>query len=145
MYTYNNKTLHIDFEMPRMNGPTATKTLRDMGCDLPIVGVTGNVLADDLDFFMKHGLNYVLTKPLTAELLLETITKCNEARMGAGTGAGVGAGEGAVVTLGAEMGAVAGVGSRRLEPKQLRPVPAVRLLPLVRPSGSAVVVGDENV
>ncbi|KAJ1401950.1 CheY-like superfamily, partial [Ochromonadaceae sp. CCMP2298] len=57
----------MDFEMPRMNGPTATKTLRDMGCDLPIVGVTGNVLADDLQFFMEHGLNFVLTKPLTAE------------------------------------------------------------------------------
>jgi CheY-like chemotaxis protein len=40
--------------MPRMNGPTATKTLKDMGCDLPIVGVTGNVLADDLQFFDRH-------------------------------------------------------------------------------------------
>ncbi|KAJ1424278.1 hypothetical protein B484DRAFT_363533 [Ochromonadaceae sp. CCMP2298] len=66
----------MDFEMPRMNGPTATKTLRDMGCDLPIVGVTGNVLAEDQQFFLDHGLNYVLRKPLSVELLRETIDKC---------------------------------------------------------------------
>ncbi|KAJ1401114.1 hypothetical protein B484DRAFT_405826, partial [Ochromonadaceae sp. CCMP2298] len=130
----------MDFEMPRMNGPTATKTLRDMGCNLPIVGVTGNVLADDLQFFVKHGLNYVLTKPVTAELLLETISKCNEARMGAGTGAGTGAEAGTGTGAGVAVAAGAGVGPRRVEPKQLRPVPVVRL-----PSGSAVVVGDENV
>ncbi|KAJ1437425.1 hypothetical protein B484DRAFT_236855 [Ochromonadaceae sp. CCMP2298] len=103
----------MDFEMPRVNGPTATKTPRDMGCDLPIVGVTGNVLAEDQQFFLDHGLNYVLRKPLTVELLKETIDKCAEVNwadphdkcspsLTGGSdrnfmwGAGVGAGAGAV-------------------------------------------------
>ncbi|KAJ1433776.1 hypothetical protein B484DRAFT_447076 [Ochromonadaceae sp. CCMP2298] len=107
----------MDFEMPRMNGPTATKTLRDMGCDLPIVGVTGNVLAEDQQFFLDHGLNYVLRKPLSVELLKETIDKCTGVkwacpndkrspsptggsgwswRAGVGAGADSGAGAGAV-------------------------------------------------
>jgi CheY-like chemotaxis protein len=30
--------------MPVMNGPTATKQLREMRCDSYIVGVTGNVM-----------------------------------------------------------------------------------------------------
>jgi CheY-like chemotaxis protein len=34
----------MDYEMPVMNGPTATKHLREMGCESYIVGVTGNVM-----------------------------------------------------------------------------------------------------
>jgi CheY-like chemotaxis protein len=34
----------MDFEMPVMNGPTATKHLREIGCGSYIVGVTGNVM-----------------------------------------------------------------------------------------------------
>jgi CheY-like chemotaxis protein len=34
----------MDYEMPVMNGPTATKQLREMGCGSYIIGVTGNVM-----------------------------------------------------------------------------------------------------
>jgi CheY-like chemotaxis protein len=34
----------MDYEMPVMNGPTAAKRLREMGCDSYILGVTGNVM-----------------------------------------------------------------------------------------------------
>ncbi|KAJ1405445.1 hypothetical protein B484DRAFT_457071, partial [Ochromonadaceae sp. CCMP2298] len=156
----------MDFEMPRMNGPTATKKLRDMGCNLPIVGVTGNVLADDLDFFMDHGLNYVLTKPLTAEVLMETIGKCNEVRRGAEAGAGAGPRRNSIpataasresslrrIFMGSSKGkSGSGSGTPRSAPleelpplqMQVRPVPAG--LSPKRPSGGfAVAVGDENV
>jgi CheY-like chemotaxis protein len=33
----------MDFEMPVLNGPSATKLLREQGCTVHIVGVTGNV------------------------------------------------------------------------------------------------------
>ncbi|KAJ1398495.1 CheY-like superfamily, partial [Ochromonadaceae sp. CCMP2298] len=52
----------MDFEMPVMNGPTATKQLREMGCDCYIVGVTGNVMQADVDVFLQHGANAVLAK-----------------------------------------------------------------------------------
>ena len=56
----------MDFEMPVMNGPTATGHLRAMGCSIPIIGVTGNLLPKDVDFFRTQGANQVFGKPLNA-------------------------------------------------------------------------------
>ncbi|KAJ1429452.1 histidine kinase-like ATPase [Ochromonadaceae sp. CCMP2298] len=58
----------MDYEMPVMNGPTATKHLREMGCVSYIVGVTGNVMKEDVDVFHEHGANTVLAKPLRLEV-----------------------------------------------------------------------------
>jgi CheY-like chemotaxis protein len=58
----------MDFEMPIMNGPTATKHLREMGCNCYIMGVTGNVMQADVDVFKQHGANAVLYKPLRIEI-----------------------------------------------------------------------------
>ncbi|KAJ1407515.1 histidine kinase-like ATPase, partial [Ochromonadaceae sp. CCMP2298] len=58
----------MDFEMPVMNGPTSTKNLREMGCDSYIVGVTGNVMQEDMDVFHEHGADAVLAKPLRIEI-----------------------------------------------------------------------------
>ena len=67
----------MDFEMPVMNGPTATARLREMGCRCLIVGVTGNVLPADVAYFKEHGADAVLPKPLVLEdfelLLSESI------------------------------------------------------------------------
>jgi CheY-like chemotaxis protein len=54
----------LDYEMPVMNGPTAAQKLREMKCDILIVGLTGNVLPEDKEYFLKHGANLVLFKPL---------------------------------------------------------------------------------
>jgi CheY-like chemotaxis protein len=55
----------MDYEMPRMNGPTACAALRAMGCRIPVVGVTGNVLNEDKQLFMEHGAVKVLQKPFS--------------------------------------------------------------------------------
>jgi CheY-like chemotaxis protein len=57
----------MDFEMPVMNGPTATARLREMGCTCLIVGVTGNVLPADVKLFVERGADNVLPKPLVLE------------------------------------------------------------------------------
>jgi CheY-like chemotaxis protein len=54
--------------MPIMNGPKATKHLREMGCDCFIAGVTGNVMQADVNVFKQHGANAVLSKPLHIEI-----------------------------------------------------------------------------
>mmetsp|Transcript_26208 Transcript_26208/g.58887 ORF Transcript_26208/g.58887 Transcript_26208/m.58887 type:complete len:156 (+) Transcript_26208:2-469(+) len=54
--------------MPVMNGPTATKQLREMGCGSYIVGVTGNVMQADIDVFMQAGADSVLAKPMRIEI-----------------------------------------------------------------------------
>lgn len=67
----------MDFEMPKMNGPDATQALRDMGVTIPIIGVTGNVLPADKEYFLNHGANAVLHKPLNIEQLKAEILKYN--------------------------------------------------------------------
>ncbi len=57
----------MDYEMPVMNGPSATKKLRELGCNCLIVGVTGNVLPDQVATFKSHGADAVLPKPLVIE------------------------------------------------------------------------------
>eukprot|EP00600_Ochromonadales_sp_CCMP1393_P000340 CAMPEP_0174983702 /NCGR_PEP_ID=MMETSP0004_2-20121128/17299_1 /TAXON_ID=420556 /ORGANISM="Ochromonas sp., Strain CCMP1393" /LENGTH=957 /DNA_ID=CAMNT_0016236001 /DNA_START=35 /DNA_END=2905 /DNA_ORIENTATION=+ len=57
----------MDFQMPVMDGPTATKHLRAMGCRCFIVGVTGNVMQDDIDHYKTHGADAVLGKPLNTD------------------------------------------------------------------------------
>lgn len=54
----------MDFEMPVLNGPLATAKLREIGCMAPILGVTGNVLPEDVNIFKDHGADSVLSKPL---------------------------------------------------------------------------------
>lgn len=56
-------TILLDFEMPVMNGPTAARHIRDLGCDSFIVGITGNVLPEDIAHFKANGANAVLPKP----------------------------------------------------------------------------------
>ena len=57
----------MDFQMPVMDGPTATREIRISGFQGIIIGVTGNVLPEDLQLFLDSGANYVFTKPLNLE------------------------------------------------------------------------------
>ena len=47
-----------------MNGPNATKRLRELGCEAYIIGITGNVLREDVILFKNKGANQVLPKPV---------------------------------------------------------------------------------
>ena len=55
--------------MPIMDGPTAAKHLREGGDEIPIIGVTGNVLPADIDYYVQHGANLVIGKPVNISLL----------------------------------------------------------------------------
>ncbi len=66
----------MDFEMPVMNGPTATGKLRELGCKCLIVGVTGNVLPDQVHTFKSQGADAVLPKPLVMEDLQYLLNHC---------------------------------------------------------------------
>jgi two-component system, sensor histidine kinase len=61
----------MDFEMPVLNGPDTTRTLRESGYTLPIIGVTGNVLPEDVNHFLSCGANVVLSKPFDLTSLLK--------------------------------------------------------------------------
>jgi CheY-like chemotaxis protein len=59
----------LDYEMPNMNGPEACEQIRKLGCSVHIVGVTGNILSEDVAHFRKCGANWVLHKPFRLEAL----------------------------------------------------------------------------
>jgi CheY-like chemotaxis protein len=65
----------MDFEMPRMNGPTATSRLRELGYSMPIIGVTGNILTSDVTYFLESGASSVLPKPIVMKDLYEAYGK----------------------------------------------------------------------
>jgi len=65
----------MDYEMPEMNGPEATKAIREMGCDSFIVGVTGALFQEQVDYFTECGANRVLPKPLRLQALLDIWTE----------------------------------------------------------------------
>jgi len=56
-----------DYEMPVMIGPHAVLKMREMGCECFIVGITGNIMQSDIDYFKEHGADAVLAKPLNTD------------------------------------------------------------------------------
>ena len=62
----------LDYEMPVMDGPTAAREMRNLGCGSCIVGVTCKVLPEDVAFFKTNGANAVLPKPINMRDLEET-------------------------------------------------------------------------
>ena len=62
-------TVLIDYEMPVLNGPDATEKLRAMGFQAAIFGVTGNVMKEDVEFFLSKGADRVVSKPISMAAL----------------------------------------------------------------------------
>ena len=69
----NYDVILMDFVMPTMNGPNATRAIRELGYTGPIIGVTGNALTVDKTIFMNSGATAVIIKPLRINVLLKII------------------------------------------------------------------------
>ena len=54
----------MDHMMPEMDGVEATKAIRDMGIDIPIIALTANVVEGSRELFMNAGMNDMLMKPI---------------------------------------------------------------------------------
>ena len=63
----------VDRNMPGMDGQQLVRTLRTRGVTAPILGVTGDALADDCAAFMRAGVTEVLPKPVTAAIRAQAI------------------------------------------------------------------------
>ena len=61
--------IFMDMRMPRMDGPTATRRLREMGQSTPVVALTANAYAEDRATCLEAGMNDHLTKPLEIDAL----------------------------------------------------------------------------
>lgn len=60
----------VDIMMPNMNGYEFTKTLRDSGCNIPILMVTAKISIDDKREGFNSGTDDFLEKPFEEEELL---------------------------------------------------------------------------
>ena len=69
----NYDVILMDFVMPNMNGPDATRAIREFGYTGPIIGVTGNTLNEDKATFINAGASDVIIKPLKMQKLVEIV------------------------------------------------------------------------
>lgn len=60
----------LDAEMPRMGGYEMVATLRSRGCSVPVIGITGNALPEDVGQFLAAGAQAVVTKPVRISELM---------------------------------------------------------------------------
>ncbi|TVT99349.1 hypothetical protein EJB05_55282 [Eragrostis curvula] len=64
-----------DRQMPVMDGHEATRQIRALGVTTPIVGVSSDCLAADVDAFIKAGADDFAPKPLSKEKLDRILAK----------------------------------------------------------------------
>ena len=65
----------LDIKMPEMDGLEATRIIRKVSQEIPIIALTAFAFDDDRVKALEAGCNDYLTKPLSAPLLKETIVK----------------------------------------------------------------------
>ena len=61
----NYDVILMDYVMPVMDGPTATRAIRAMDIKTPIFGLTGNAIDTDIKIFLNAGADSVLIKPFS--------------------------------------------------------------------------------
>jgi CheY-like chemotaxis protein len=66
----------MDIQLPFMTGYEATKQIRAIRRDLPIIAQSANVLDDEWTKAINAGCNYYTSKPIDSEELLSIISKC---------------------------------------------------------------------
>ena len=68
--------LLLDLQLPLMQGDELTEIIRNTPSafqDIVIIGTTAHALKNDIDQYLKSGMNAVLTKPFNIKLLIEKI------------------------------------------------------------------------
>lgn len=71
----------MDIMMPRMNSCEATRAIRAMkvrpdGRTIPIIAMTANAFAEDIQATLDAGMNAHLSKPIDTKLLMSTLQRC---------------------------------------------------------------------
>lgn len=78
-----NKDIHLilmDIMMPEMNGYETTKAIRNLpdrpdGKKIPIIAMTANAFAEDVQAALNAGMDDHVAKPVDMSILISVITK----------------------------------------------------------------------
>lgn len=73
-----NGCLLLDIRMPGKSGITLLESWEQMGCTLPVIMMTGHGSIDLCRRAFKNGAFEFLTKPIDADLLIETVSAALE-------------------------------------------------------------------
>jgi len=65
----------MDLQMPVMDGYEATKIIREMDSNIPIIALTANAMKEDIEKTKQVGMNEHLNKPINVEELYKTLLK----------------------------------------------------------------------
>ncbi len=65
----------MDLKMPNLNGLDATRIIRELSSEVPIIALTAYAFEHDNEAAREAGCNSFLTKPVTQEILKKTIKK----------------------------------------------------------------------
>jgi CheY-like chemotaxis protein len=65
----------LDIQMPEMDGIEAFKILKQKGCTAPIIALTANAMAHEVDQYATLGFDGYLKKPIERTLFINTIAK----------------------------------------------------------------------
>ncbi len=68
----------MDVQMPEMDGITATQSLRQKGCTIPIIALTAHAMSDNLQRCLTSGCNFALTKPINRAELLQVCATAHQ-------------------------------------------------------------------
>ena len=71
----------LDIMMPEMNGYETTKAIRNLsnrpdGKEIPIIAMTANAFAEDVQAALNAGMDDHVAKPIDMDILIFTVEKC---------------------------------------------------------------------
>ena len=65
----------MDVNMPVLDGIGATREIRKLGLDIPIIAMTANALKGDVDQYLAKGMNDYVSKPVDRSVLLKVLLR----------------------------------------------------------------------
>ena len=76
--SYHPQVVLLDIQMPQKDGIQTFTELRQQGCVQPIIAITANAMAHDVERYLKLGFDGYLTKPIDRGELIKLISSYYE-------------------------------------------------------------------